>query len=202
MFDLFWVPNFIKIRHIEILGPNLPKYLILGQDPEFQISFQISFMINEFDLLWVPNFIAFWMYFIFATTSSWNEGINTCFTVECVLLGRNFDFLGGYLVVIALYLIVTGGYWWLLLVTAGYCWLLFVTARYCSFPLLVWTKIHSLTLNVFRLNVFATNFARNRYFLNSRENMPFALLVRLNSSYHPEILLPTFAIPSRHVQNC
>ena len=126
MFDLFWVPNFIKIRHIEILGPNLPKYLILGQDPEFQISFQISFMINELDLLWVPNFIAFWMYFIFATTSSWDERINTCFTVECVLLGRNFDFLGGYLVVTALYLIVTGGYWWLLLVTVRYRSLLLV----------------------------------------------------------------------------
>ena len=69
------------------------------------------------------------MYFIFATTSSWNEGINTCFTVECVLLGRNFDFLGGYLVVIALYLIVTGGYCWLLLVTGGYYSLPLVTAR-------------------------------------------------------------------------
>ena len=30
------------------------------------------------------------------TKFSWNEGIDTCFNVECVLLGRNFDFLGGY----------------------------------------------------------------------------------------------------------
>ena len=52
-----------------------------------------------------------------------------------MLLGRNFDFLGGYLVVTARYLAVTagyclltGGYWWLLLVTGGYClwWLLLV----------------------------------------------------------------------------
>ena len=43
--------------------------------------------------------------------------------MECVLLDRNFDFLGGYLVVTARYLVVTahycsllGGYWLLLLV--------------------------------------------------------------------------------------
>ena len=78
-------------------------------------------MINELDLLWLPNFIALGIYFIFGTTFSWNEGI--------LLLGRNFDFLGGYLVVTAHYLVVTARYWWLLL----------VTARYCSFPLLVWT---------------------------------------------------------------
>ena len=69
------------------------------------------------------------MYFIFVTTFSWNEGIDTCFTVECVLLGRNFDFLGGYLVVTARYLMVTAGYWWLLLVTGGYYSLPLVTAR-------------------------------------------------------------------------
>ena len=32
---------------------------------------------------------------------SWNEGIDTCFNVECVLFGRNFDCVGGYLVVTA-----------------------------------------------------------------------------------------------------
>ena len=45
--------------------------------------------------------------FIFGTKFSWNEGIDTYFNAKCVLLGRNFDFLGGYLVVT----------WWLLLVT-------------------------------------------------------------------------------------
>ena len=39
MFDLYWLPYFIKIRHIAILRPNLPKLLILGQDPQFQISY-------------------------------------------------------------------------------------------------------------------------------------------------------------------
>ena len=93
----------------------------------------IIFMINELDLLWVPNFIALGIYFIFGTKFSWNEGIDTCFNVECVLLGCNFDFCGGYLVVSAHYVEVTagcsllpGGYWWLLLVTGGYCSLLLV----------------------------------------------------------------------------
>ena len=83
----------------------------------------------------MPNFIALGTYFIFGTKFSWNEGIDTCFNVECVLLGRNFDFLGGYLVVAVRYLVVTagycllpGGYWWLLLVTGGYCLLPLVTA--------------------------------------------------------------------------
>ena len=47
------------------------------------------------------NFIALGIYFIFGTKFSWNEGIDTCFNVEYVLLGRNFDYFGGYLVVAA-----------------------------------------------------------------------------------------------------
>ena len=72
----------------------------------------------------MPNFIALGIYFISGNKFSWNdEGIDTCFNVKCVLLGHNFDFFGGYLVVTAHYLVVTsgyfslpGGYWWLLLV--------------------------------------------------------------------------------------
>ena len=93
-------------------------------------------MINELDLLWLPNFIALGIYFIFGTKLSLNEVIDTCFNVECVLLGRNVDFLGGYLVVTAHYLVVTALY---LVVTGSYCSLLVVTACYRSFPLLVWT---------------------------------------------------------------
>ena len=63
------------------------------------------------------------IYFIFGTKVSWNEGIDTCFNVACVLLGRNFDFLGSYLVVNARYLVVTVPY---LVVTSGYCSLLLV----------------------------------------------------------------------------
>ena len=91
-------------------------------------------MINELDLLWLPNFIALGIYFIFGTKFSWNEGIDTCFNVECVLLGRNFDYFGGYLVVTARYLVVTARYWWLLL----------VTACYCSLPFLVWTVFYTI----------------------------------------------------------
>ena len=76
-------------------------------------------MINERDLLWVPNFIVLGINFIFGTKFFWNEGTDTCFTVEYALHGRNFDFL-----------------WWLL---GDYCPLLVVTARFRSFPRLVWT---------------------------------------------------------------
>ena len=62
------------------------------------------------------NFVAFEVYFIFGTKFFWNEGIDS-FNVECVLLDRNFDFRGCYLVVTAPYLVVTTGY---LLVTARY----------------------------------------------------------------------------------
>ena len=43
-----------------------------------------------------------------------------------MLLGRNFDFHGGCLVVTTRYLVVTGGYCPLLVVTARYRWLLLV----------------------------------------------------------------------------
>ena len=58
----------------------------------------------------MPNFIALGIFFIFGVTFSWNEGIDTCFNVEYVLLGRNFDFLGGYFGVNARYLVVTACY--------------------------------------------------------------------------------------------
>ena len=85
----------------------------------------IIFMINKLDLLWLLNFVALGIHFIFETKFSWNEGIDTGFNVRCVLLGRNFDFLGGYLVVTA----------YCLVVTVGYCSL---PGDYCSFPILVW----------------------------------------------------------------
>ena len=86
-------------------------------------------MITELDLLWVPNFIALGIYFLFWAKFSWNDGIDTCFNVEYVLLGRNFNFLGGYLVVTARYLVVTVRY---LVVTSGYSSLLVVNAHYRS----------------------------------------------------------------------
>ena len=56
-------------------------------------------------------------YFIFGIKFSWNEGIDTCFNVKCVLHGRNFDFLGGYLVITAGYCSLPDGYSSLLVVT-------------------------------------------------------------------------------------
>ena len=93
-------------------------YNIMFRISNLQYHFSnIIFKINELDLLWVLNFITLGIYFIFVTEFSWNEEIDTCFNVECVLLGRNYDYFGGYY------------------------WLLLVTARYCSFPFLVWTRI-------------------------------------------------------------
>ena len=97
------------------------------------------------------------MYFIFGTKTSWNEGIDTCFNVKCVLLGRNFNFLDDYLVVNACYPVVTGGYcllpggyWWSLLDTGGYCSLSLVTAPFhfqyelLSFQLQVFLNMYDL----------------------------------------------------------
>ena len=63
----------------------------------------------------MPNFIALRIYFLFGTTFSGNEETGTCVNVECVLPGHNFDFLGGYMMVTARYLMVTTGYRSLLL---------------------------------------------------------------------------------------
>ena len=68
----------------------------------------------------MPNFIALTIYFIFGTKFSWNELTDTCFNVKYVLLGRNFDFLGGYLVVTARCCLLPGGYSSLLVVTPCY----------------------------------------------------------------------------------
>ena len=67
----------------------------------------------------MPNFIVFGYISFLEPNFPGIRGIETCFNVECVLLGRNFDLLGGYLVVTAHYLVVTG----------GYCLLPFITAR-------------------------------------------------------------------------
>ena len=67
-------------------------------------------MVNELDLLWVTNFITLGTYFILGTKFYWNEEIDTSFNVECVLLGRNFHFLGGYFVVTIRQLVATAGY--------------------------------------------------------------------------------------------
>ena len=85
----------------------------------------------------MPNFIALAIYFIFGTKFSWNELTDTCFNVKYVLLGRNFDFLGGYLVVTARCCLLPGGYSSLLVV---------VTVRYCSLPLLIWTDLFPIGL--------------------------------------------------------
>ena len=55
----------------------------------------------------MPNVIAIGIYFLFGTTFSWNEETDACFNVECMLLGRHYDFIGAYLVATARYLSVT-----------------------------------------------------------------------------------------------
>ena len=127
MFDLLWVRNFIKIS--AILRANLTKYLISGQDPQFQISYLwlTSLKVLGAKCQNIGNIFHFWDQF------SRNVEIDTCFNVELVLLVRNFDFFGGYLVDTTHYLVAAAGYcllpgayWCLLLVTGFYCSLLLV----------------------------------------------------------------------------
>ena len=81
----------------------------------------------------------------------WTSASEGCLSYHtCVLVDRNFDFLGGYCLLPSGYywlLVVT---WWLLLVTGGYCSLLVVTARYRSL-LLVATFPTILILHCCRL---------------------------------------------------
>ena len=116
---LLWLSKFFEIAIL----------LNAGKQPFLKFACHIILMINELHLLWVPNFITLGIYFPFGTEFSWNEETHTCFNVERVLLGRNFDVLGGYLVVNVRYLMVTTGYWSL---SGGYSLLLVVTARYHS----------------------------------------------------------------------
>ena len=108
---------------------------------EGRLSYHIY--IKELDLLWVPNLIALGIYFLFGNKFSCNEGIDAYFNVECVLFGRNFDFLTGYLVVTARYLVVNTGYCSL---PGGYYSLLVVTARYRSLLLVPSFSVSSLLL--------------------------------------------------------
>ena len=134
-----------------------PTSLISGED----IHSNSIFMINKLDLLWVPNFIALEIYLIFRTKFSWNEGIDTCFNVECVLLGRNFDFLGCYLVVSAPYVVIT----------ACYCSL---PGGYCSFPLLVWTSCNCISWNTQKEKM--SHCMMHQAFRNSEENTKTEML--------------------------
>ena len=138
-------------------------------------------MINKLDLLWLPNFIALGIYFILGIKFSWNEGTDTCFNVKCVLLGRNFDFLGGYLVVTARYLVITPGYYSLL---GGYWWLLLVTARYCLFPILMWT--FSMILRIFLKLIIAIS--SRMYFLEEAVHRCCTKNVFLKFSQHSQAI--------------
>ena len=103
----------------------------------------------------MPNIKALGIYFIFGTKFSWNEGVDTCFSVKCVLFGRNFDFLGGYVVVTACYLVVTARY---LVVTGDSCSLLMVTSRYRSLLL-----VPTFTMSDFFARKKNQTFSSNKY---------------------------------------
>ena len=114
-----------RLHHILMTPKKFFKIAILwnaGEQPLLKFAYHIIFMINKLHLLWVSSSIALGIYFLFGTKFSWNEGTDTCFNVEKVLLGRNFIFL-----------IVTARY---LVITTGYCSLLVVTARHRPLPLI------------------------------------------------------------------
>ena len=114
-----WLLKFFKVAILQNAG----------EQSLLKVAYHIIFMINELYLLWVLSFIALEIYYLFGTKFSWKEETDTCFNVECVLLGCKFDFLGGYLVATARYLIITTGY---CLLPDGDYSLLVVTARYHS----------------------------------------------------------------------
>ena len=72
-----------------------------------------------------------------------------------MLIGHNFEFFGGYLVVIACYLVVTVRYCSL---PGGYCSLLVVTALYHSFLLDSTFSMNGLFLNKVAGKVFKNIF--------------------------------------------
>ena len=126
------------MEYTAILKPNLPKFLISVQDPQFS---NIIFKINELNLLSakfpsIGNIFHFWNHIFL----EW--GIDTCFNVECVLLDCNYDFFGGYFVVTGCYLVVAAHYLVLLLDTAHYRLLLFVPTFSMNGSVLV-LSIHS-----------------------------------------------------------
>ena len=96
----------------------------------------------------MPNFTAWEIYFIFGTKSFWNEVIHTCFNVEYVLLGCNFDFLGSYLEVTARYLMVTGRYCSLPGATVHYHSLMLVSTFSMNILLLILPINHDFTEDI------------------------------------------------------
>ena len=106
MFSLFRLPDFIKIRHISVLRPNLSKWNFGSRSA---IS-NIIFMINKLDWFSVHWDIFHFCDQIFVRWGDWYFfNVNVC-----------------YLARILFFLVVT---WWLLLVTL---WLLVVTTRHRS----------------------------------------------------------------------
>ena len=128
------MPNFIKIRHIAILRPNLlPKYNFGSRSAISNI-----FMINKLDLLSAPNSMALGYISFLGPEFPRMRGLihvlmsNVCYLALILI----------FLVITCSYCSLSIGHCWLLLVTwwvitGRYWWLLFITARFCSFPVLV-----------------------------------------------------------------
>ena len=124
------------MEHIAILRLNLPNF------GSRSAIFNIIFNINKLAQLWVKNFIPLGICFIFGTKFSWNEGIDTCFNVECVLLRCGYFF-----------------FWRLL---GGYCSL---PNDYCSLPggYCLLLLIHKFTMNVFQHQIWILVNINHRY---------------------------------------
>ena len=94
-----------------------------------------------------------------------------------MLLGRNFDCLGGYLLVPARYIVITIGYYCSL--PRVYCPLLVVTGRYCSSPLFVLMNLQKLNFRtivdrekLLDLKNYLKSFSK-RYFYPNIRNMSY-----------------------------
>ena len=133
------MPNFIKIGHIAILIPNLPKFLISDQDRQFQISYLKLTNLTYSDC----QISKHWEYISFL----WPNFPGMCYLAVILI----------FLVVTARYLVVTACY---LVVTSGYCSLLVVTARYCSLLLVPSFSINEV---IFLTSVFQVGNSRKIY---------------------------------------
>ena len=126
------------MEHIAVFRPNLPKFLILGQDPQFQIS-----------CLGLTNLTCFecqisqhWQYISFLGPNlPGMRGLILVLMSRVCYLALILIFFRGYSVITACYLVITACY---LMATGSYCSLLVVTARYrsLSFNLVIKHVIH------------------------------------------------------------
>ena len=117
MFDLHEVPIFLKAGAHGNFETKSTKFWVKIR----------NFLIIYLRLTNLSKFHSIKSIFHFWDQIFLEWGIEACFNAKCMLIGHNFEFFGGYLVVTACYLVVTVRYCSL---PGGYCSLPLVSARF------------------------------------------------------------------------